>query len=148
MVGSITGIIYEVGDHQQCQQDVLTGLWGISVMAADVLEMEAEIAWQKLWYIMIPPSSVRNSQGIDLELSKNIMVLGLHGVPCVRHLLIAKELGPTSAMHNNPAASSFQARRFHSQPAGIRNLSDNFSFQSFHVCAGHQYSPWTKMHYG
>lgn len=58
MVESTTGIRCEVGGHQHCQQDVLKGLWGISAMAADVLGMEAETVWQKLWYIMIPSSSV------------------------------------------------------------------------------------------
>lgn len=48
MVESTTGIRCEVGEHQRCQQVVLKGLWGISVMAADVLGMEAEIVWQKL----------------------------------------------------------------------------------------------------
>ena len=48
MVESTTGIRCEVGEHQRCQQDVLKGLSGISVMAADVLGMEAEIMWQKL----------------------------------------------------------------------------------------------------
>lgn len=48
MVASTTGIRCELGEHQRCQQDVLKGLCGISVMAADVLGVEAEIAWQKL----------------------------------------------------------------------------------------------------
>lgn len=58
MAESTAGIRCELGEHQRCQQDVLKGLWGICVMAVDVLGMEAEVVWQKLWYIMIPSYSV------------------------------------------------------------------------------------------
>lgn len=80
---------------------------------------------------MIPSSSVRKSQGIDLELNKTIMVLGLFAVPCMRHLLISQGPGPTSAIYSNTAASYSEMHRLHPESAGICNLPDNFSSTVF-----------------
>lgn len=99
IVVSATGIRCEVGEHQCCQQDALKGLWGISAMAAVFwgwTQRSCGRSCDTSWANLHP--SVRNSQSIDLELNKTILVWGLLMVSWMRHLLISQEPGPASAI--------------------------------------------------